>query len=101
MSTLTDEKRRQYQDRLKRPLTRQQRLFESIVEKTLFLCGALSIVITVTIAVVLVTGSAQFFSEKEVEREITIVDKDAPDDGKVVGTCGGGTKKILYKRGTG
>jgi hypothetical protein len=32
---------------------------------------------------------------------LTIVDKDAPDDGKVVGTCGGGTKKILYKRGAG
>lgn len=31
---------------------------------------------------------------------LTIVDKDAPEDGKVVGTCGGGTKKILYKRGT-
>lgn len=30
---------------------------------------------------------------------LTIVDKDAPEDGKVVGTCEGGTKKILYKRG--
>jgi len=30
---------------------------------------------------------------------LAIVDKDAPDDGKVVGTCGGGTQKILYKRG--
>lgn len=29
----------------------------------------------------------------------TIVDKDAPEDGKVVGTCAGGTKKIVYKRG--
>jgi hypothetical protein len=29
----------------------------------------------------------------------TIVDKDAPEDGKVVGTCDGGTKKIVYKRG--
>jgi hypothetical protein len=29
----------------------------------------------------------------------TIVDKDAADDGKVVGTCEGGSKKILYKRG--
>jgi len=29
----------------------------------------------------------------------TIVDKDAAEDGKVVGTCGGGTKKIVYKRG--
>jgi hypothetical protein len=29
----------------------------------------------------------------------TIVDMDAPEDGKVVGTCGGHTKKILYKRG--
>jgi len=29
----------------------------------------------------------------------TIVDKDAAEDGKVVGTCEGGTKKILYKRG--
>jgi len=30
---------------------------------------------------------------------LTVVDKDAQDDGKVVGTCGGATKKILYKRG--
>jgi hypothetical protein len=29
----------------------------------------------------------------------TIVDKDAAEDGKVVGTCEGGSKKILYKRG--
>jgi hypothetical protein len=29
---------------------------------------------------------------------LTIVDKDAPEDGKVVGTCDGGRKKILYKR---
>ena len=28
-----------------------------------------------------------------------IVDKDAAEDGKVVGTCDGGTKKIVYKRG--
>jgi hypothetical protein len=31
---------------------------------------------------------------------LTIVDKDATEDGKVVGTCDGGTKKIVYKRGT-
>ena len=31
---------------------------------------------------------------------LAIVDKDAPEnDGKVVGTCGGGTKKIIYHRG--
>jgi hypothetical protein len=30
----------------------------------------------------------------------TIIDKDAEADGKVVGTCGGGTKKIVYKRGS-
>jgi hypothetical protein len=30
---------------------------------------------------------------------LTIVDKDAAEDGKVVGTCEGGTKKIVYKRG--
>lgn len=29
----------------------------------------------------------------------TIVDSDAEIDGKVVGTCDGGTKKIVYKRG--
>jgi Protein of unknown function (DUF1161) len=29
----------------------------------------------------------------------TIVDMDAPEEGKVVGTCDGHTKKILYKRG--
>ena len=32
---------------------------------------------------------------------LAIVDKDAPDEGKVVGTCGGVTKKILYRRGSG
>ena len=31
---------------------------------------------------------------------LTIVDKDDQTaEGKVVGTCGGGTKKIMYKRG--
>ena len=30
---------------------------------------------------------------------LDIVDKDAQSDGKVVGTCGGGAKKIVYKRG--
>jgi hypothetical protein len=30
---------------------------------------------------------------------LTIVDKDQAEDGKVVGTCDGGTKKIVYKRG--
>ena len=30
---------------------------------------------------------------------LTIVEKDAAEDGKVVGTCDGGTKKIVYKRG--
>ena len=29
---------------------------------------------------------------------LNVVAKDAPEDGKVVGTCDGGTKKILYKR---
>lgn len=30
---------------------------------------------------------------------LDIVDADKQADGKVVGTCGGGTKKIVYKRG--
>jgi hypothetical protein len=30
---------------------------------------------------------------------LDIVDKDAQADGKVVGTCDGGTKKIVYKKG--
>jgi hypothetical protein len=30
----------------------------------------------------------------------TIVEKDAEADGKVVGTCDGGTRKIVYKRGS-
>jgi hypothetical protein len=30
---------------------------------------------------------------------LDIVDKDAQADGKVVGTCDGGSKKIVYKRG--
>jgi len=30
---------------------------------------------------------------------VTIVEKDAAEDGKVVGTCDGGSKKIVYKRG--
>jgi uncharacterized protein DUF1161 len=29
----------------------------------------------------------------------TILDKDAAEDGRVVGTCDGGAKKIVYKRG--
>ena len=32
------------------------------------------------------------------EFTLNIVAKDAPEDGKVVGTCEGGAKKILYKR---
>lgn len=31
---------------------------------------------------------------------LDVVDKDAQTDAKVVGTCGGGTKKIVYSRGT-
>ena len=30
---------------------------------------------------------------------LDVLDKDAQADGKVVGTCDGGTKKIVYKRG--
>ena len=30
---------------------------------------------------------------------LDIVDKDAQAEGKVVGTCDGGAKKIVYKRG--
>ena len=30
---------------------------------------------------------------------LDVVEKDAQADGKVVGTCDGGTKKIVYKRG--
>ena len=30
---------------------------------------------------------------------LDVVDKDAQSDAKVVGTCGGGTKKIVYTRG--
>jgi Protein of unknown function (DUF1161) len=30
---------------------------------------------------------------------LDIVEKDAQAEGKVVGTCDGGTKKIVYKRG--
>ena len=33
------------------------------------------------------------------ECTLIVVDKDAAEDGKVVGTCEGGTKKIVYKRG--
>lgn len=29
----------------------------------------------------------------------TIVDRDAVEDGQVVGTCDNGTRKIVYKRG--
>ena len=34
------------------------------------------------------------------EFTLTIVEKDAAEDGKVVGTCDGGAKKIVYKRGS-
>jgi hypothetical protein len=30
---------------------------------------------------------------------LDVVDKDAQAEGKVVGTCDGGMKKIVYKRG--
>jgi len=30
---------------------------------------------------------------------LEIVPKEQPAEGKVVGTCDGGTKKIIYKRG--
>lgn len=30
---------------------------------------------------------------------LDVVGKDEQKDGKVVGTCDGGTKKIIYKRG--
>ena len=30
---------------------------------------------------------------------LDIVEKEAQGDGKIVGTCDGGTKKIVYKRG--
>ena len=30
---------------------------------------------------------------------LDVVGKDEKTDGKVVGTCDGGTKKIIYKRG--
>jgi hypothetical protein len=30
---------------------------------------------------------------------LEVVDKDAQSEGKVVGTCDGGAKKIVYKRG--
>ncbi len=30
---------------------------------------------------------------------LDVVDNDAQAEGKVVGTCDGGTKKIVYKRG--
>jgi len=33
------------------------------------------------------------------EFTLTIAEKAAPEDGKVVGTCEGGAKKIIYKRG--
>jgi Protein of unknown function (DUF1161) len=33
------------------------------------------------------------------EFTLTVVDADAKEDGKVVGTCDGGSKKIVYKRG--
>ncbi|HUO67199.1 MAG TPA: DUF1161 domain-containing protein [Gammaproteobacteria bacterium] len=33
------------------------------------------------------------------EFTLTIVDKGAAEEGKVVGTCDGGSKKIVYKRG--
>ena len=35
------------------------------------------------------------------EFTLTIADKDAAGDGKVVGTCDNGAKEIVYKRGGG
>ena len=36
---------------------------------------------------------------REVVHTLEIVAKDKDAEGKVVGTCGGGTMKIMYKRG--
>jgi hypothetical protein len=71
----------------------------------------------VTVAMLLAAGTAhaQAKSCEELKGEIeakirqngvtafslTVVAKDAAEDGKVVGTCEGGTKKIVYKRGGG
>jgi hypothetical protein len=72
------------------------------------------IVLAVLITLVAVPAFAQRKDCSELKAEIdakitangvpafttTIVDKDADADGKVVGTCDGGTKKIVYKRGS-
>jgi hypothetical protein len=76
---------------------------------TLTLAGASLLVLTTGPALAQAKDCEELKSQIEAkikangvtEYTLTIVDKDAPDDGKVVGTCGGGTKKILYKRGTG
>jgi hypothetical protein len=42
---------------------------------------------------------AELKGEIEAKIKKNGVDADAQADGKVVGTCDGGTKKIVYKRG--
>ena len=44
-------------------------------------------------------GYAKIKNNGVKEFTLTVVDADAKEDGKVVGTCDGGTKKIVYKRG--
>ena len=72
---------------------------------------------TIAIAVLAILAASPAFAQRkdcgELKAEIdarisangvasfttTIVDKDAVADGTVVGTCDGGTRKIVYKRG--
>jgi phosphate transport system permease protein len=51
---------------LRRGPSRSRRIFERCVETALMLCGLLSIVITVTIALVLIVGSYDFFAYTDV-----------------------------------
>jgi hypothetical protein len=72
------------------------------------LLAGLALVLVASPALAQVKSCEELKSEIEVkikangvkEFTLTIVDKSAAEDGKVVGTCDGGSKKIVYKRGS-
>ncbi len=72
--------------------------------KKLVLCASL---LTFTTAVYAAKDCGELKDEIEAKIQangvpaytLEIVDDDAATDKKIVGTCGGGTKKIVYQRG--
>ncbi len=71
MSTpLTDAKREELRAQLRKPLSSSQRFKEWCIEKTLLACGLLCIGVTLSILLVLLAGSVEFFGKKEVHSTV-------------------------------